>query len=98
MPNLNKHHIAYNPEWTVEIGYQEHKVITNIQRSSKNKEELYARLINLQHAISHECNRVRMELDTGIDCRQFFRGKKALNLVKRRKRGGKNNRPKRKKG
>ena len=84
MPKLNKHHVVYNPEWALEIGYQEHKVITNIQRSSKNKEELYARVVNLIHALTHEANRIRMELDTGLDCKEFFRGPK-LNIRRREK-------------
>jgi hypothetical protein len=83
MPKMNKHHITYVPEWTVEIGYMEHKVVTNIQRSNST-EELYARVENLTIAITHEKNRIRMELDLGIDCKEFFRGPK-FNIKRRRK-------------
>ena len=83
MPKLNNHHVSYDPEWTVQVGYQEHKVLTNIQRSNAT-EELYARVENLMVALTHEKNRIRMELDLGVDCKEFFRGPKPIIEIKRR--------------
>jgi hypothetical protein len=68
MAKLQEHHITYNPEWTVELSAQMHKVITTIQITKASPEQ-YARLVNFQHALSHELNRMRQELDTGLDLR-----------------------------
>lgn len=83
MPKINRHHIRYEPEFVVELGYQEHKVVTNIQRSNAT-EELYARLENLELAIAAEKLRVRMELELGRDCKELIRGPKKIIEIKKR--------------
>jgi len=60
---MQSHHIEYRPkEWTVVIGAYMHKCITIIQRTKAN-EEFYAILTGFVHAIVHEWNRVRKDLD-----------------------------------
>jgi len=66
MPIIQTHHITYSDhqdgEWTVELPAHYHKVITIIQRS-KTTLERYVLLSNFAHAINHEYNRMRRELD-----------------------------------
>lgn len=68
MAKINVHHITYKPEWTVELTGQQHRVITTLQ-NTRGSPEQYARWINFMHSLMHELNRMRMELDTGIDMR-----------------------------
>jgi len=65
---INRHHIVYDPEWVVEVNYTQHKVLTIIQRTKATPEK-YADLTNFVHSVIHEWNRMRMELDTGLDLR-----------------------------
>lgn len=69
MAILQYHHITYDPEWDVELTMQMHKTITRIQ-STRATPEQYARVTNFMHALSREWNRMRQELDTGLDLRQ----------------------------
>ena len=66
MPQIQTHHITYsdhpNGEWTVELPAHLHKTITIIQRS-KTTLERYVLLSNFMHALHHELNRYRRELD-----------------------------------
>lgn len=67
---IQKHHITYRPEWVVELKQSWHRVISRIQ-ITKATEEQYRLLVNFQHAITHECNRMRKELDVGGDLRDY---------------------------
>ena len=69
MARLNMHHITYNPEWTVEITNQMHRCISRIQ-ITRATDEQYMRLVNFQHAISYETNRMRQELDVNLDAKE----------------------------
>lgn len=89
MPRINNHHIKYKPEWVVELAALEHKAISVIQRSNASM-DLYSRVTNFVHSLSEEWNRVRMELDTGLDCKELYRGKlvikkRKLKIKKRKK-------------
>jgi len=75
MARLQMHHVTYNPPWEVEVTRQMHTCLGTIQMT-KATEEQYARLINFQHALSHEVNRMRAELDTKKDLRVVKRGMK----------------------
>ena len=68
MARVQGHHITYEPEWVVDLTNQMHRCISRIQNTRATPEQ-YARLINFQHAISFEANRMRCELDLGQDCR-----------------------------
>lgn len=61
---LQKHHITYRPEWVVELKQSWHRVISRIQITRATPEQ-YRLLVNFHHAIAHELNRMRRELDTG---------------------------------
>ena len=63
------HHITYNPEWTIELTNQMHRCISRIQNTKATPEQ-YARVINFQHAVTFEANRMRQELDIKEDLRQ----------------------------
>jgi hypothetical protein len=65
---IQRHHITYDPEWIVELTMKMHQVISYLQRTKATPEQ-YALMINFQHAITYECNRMRMELDTDSDMR-----------------------------
>ena len=66
MAQIQTHHITYDNhadgEWTVELAAYMHKTVTIIQRS-KTTLERYVLLSNLMHALNHEYNRMRRELD-----------------------------------
>ena len=64
MGKVQEHHITYKPPWTVDLTWQQHRVVTTTQRT-KSSPEQYARLTNLIHALTYEWNRMRKELDTG---------------------------------
>jgi len=70
MARIQEHHISYDPEWTVSINMLMHRTISRIQITKATPEQ-YARMINFQHAVSFECNRMREELDTGLDLRNL---------------------------
>lgn len=59
---INNHHIDYEKNWTVELNGQWHRSITILQRMNATPEN-YAKAINLLHSVTHEANRIRMELD-----------------------------------
>jgi len=61
-----KHHIQYDPDWIVELTGWQHKVITHIQRMKPTGKN-YAALTNFAHAVMHEWNRIRCQLDTAED-------------------------------
>ena len=68
MARINRHHLSYDPEWTLDIQMSWHKVISRIQQT-KATPEFYADLTNFVHSLTYEWNLKRMELDTGLDCR-----------------------------
>ena len=57
-----KHHITYKPEWTVELNGWEHKAISIIQKKKATGKN-YAAVTNFLHAVAHEWNRIRCQLD-----------------------------------
>lgn len=63
MRKTQSHHITYEPEWIVELNGLQHKTISTIQRTNA-RPETYAALTNFVHAIVHEWNRMRKELDS----------------------------------
>lgn len=63
---INRHHITYEPEWIVELNGLQHKTMTTIQRTNASPEK-YAALTNFMHAVAHEWNRMRQELDDKQD-------------------------------
>ena len=65
---LQAHHIIYEPEWMVPLTNQMHRVISRIQNTRATPEQ-YVKLTNFLHSVAHEWNRMRMELDTGLDLR-----------------------------
>lgn len=65
---VQRHHITYDPEWVVDLTMQMHRCISRIQQT-RATEEQYARVVNFQHALTYEANRMRQELDTGEDLR-----------------------------
>jgi len=68
---VQKHHITYKPvEWEVELKMSWHRVISRIQITRATPEQ-YRLLINFIHSLTHECNRMRKELDTGLDLRDI---------------------------
>ena len=69
MAKIQRHHITYEPEWTVELTGHMHRCISVIQHT-KSTPEQYARVINFLHSVSFEANRMRQELDTELDLRQ----------------------------
>lgn len=69
MARMNMHHITYKPVWMVEITFQMHKVLRNIQNTKATPEQ-YVTLTNFKHALDHEWNRIRSDLDRGKDSRQ----------------------------
>lgn len=58
------HHIRYDPEWTVELTGQMHRVITTLQNTNPSPEQ-YARITNFVHSVVEEWQRMRRDLDTG---------------------------------
>jgi len=58
------HHIRYEPDWTVELTGQMHRLITTIQNTNPSVEQ-YARITNFIHSIVEEWQRMRRDLDTG---------------------------------
>ena len=69
------HHITYDPPWEVELTMQMHRCISRIQQTRATPEQ-YARVVNFWHAVSFEANRMRSELDCGVDCRVVDRTRK----------------------
>ena len=61
---VQAHHITYKPDWEVELNKLQHRCISRIQ-ITKATPQAYADLINFQHAVTFEANRMRQELDTG---------------------------------
>lgn len=82
------HHITYQPEWTVSLNMLMHRTISRIQ-ITKATPEAYAGLTNFVHAVNFEHNRMRQELDTGLDLRQKNpkkkKGKKKVHRKKKNK-------------
>lgn len=68
MARIQEHHITYEPEWTVELTMQMHRCISRIQQTRATPEQ-YARVTNFMHSVAVEWNRMRQELDTGLDLR-----------------------------
>ena len=68
MARIQRHHITYDPEWVVEINMLMHRCISRVQQTIATPQQ-YADLINYQHAVTFEVNRMRQELDTGVDLR-----------------------------
>lgn len=89
MAILQNHHMTYEPDVTVELKMSEHRVISRIQNTKATMDE-YIGLTNLLHAVTHEWNRMRMELHTGLDLRvkkpkaQKKKAKKKKRKLKRR--------------
>ena len=70
MATLQRHHITYDPEWTVDLNMLMHRTISRIQITKATSEQ-YAWLTNFVHAVNFEHNRMRQELDCpGLDLRQ----------------------------
>ena len=65
---IHRHHICYDkqywPEWVVDVPGYFHRTITYLSRMKATPEN-YAIFTSALHAMSHEWNRMRMELDTG---------------------------------
>lgn len=87
------HHICYSPEWVVDLTSQMHRCISRIQNTKGVTPGQYARVTNFLHAVASEWNRMRQELDTGLDLRQkkpkppqMSKKKKKGQVFKRRKR------------
>lgn len=57
------HHIRYEPDWTVELTGQMHRLITTIQNTNPSPEQ-YARITNFLHSLVEEWQRMRRDLDT----------------------------------
>lgn len=77
MARIQKHHITYKPvEWLLELNMLQHRTISRIQ-STKATPMAYADLTNFVHALLFEWNRMRMEMETGVDLRviDFTKGK-----------------------
>lgn len=68
MARIQRHHITYKPEWVVELNMLMHRCISRTQ-ITKATHPQYALLINFVHALTYEANRMRAELDTGLDLR-----------------------------
>ena len=68
MATIQDHHITYAPEWVVELNMLMHRTISRIQ-ITKATPQAYADLTNFMHSLSYEWNRMRQELDTGLDLR-----------------------------
>jgi len=62
MAIMQNHHITYDPEWVVELNSLQHKLLTIMQRTKASPSK-YANWTNFVHAIMHEWNRMRAELD-----------------------------------
>jgi hypothetical protein len=88
---VQAHHITYVPDWAVELNMLQHRAISRIQ-ITKATPEAYAGLVNFQHAVTFEVNRMRQELDTGLDLRinvpKGGRPKKKRKIKRRKKKGG----------
>uniref|UniRef100_A0A6M3IMY7 Uncharacterized protein n=1 Tax=viral metagenome TaxID=1070528 RepID=A0A6M3IMY7_9ZZZZ len=90
MARIQGHHIKYrregvsNPEWVVDINMLMHRAISRVQITKATPAQ-YATLINFQHAVTAEANRMRMELDTGMDLRNL----KPKPPMRRKKKRGK---------
>jgi hypothetical protein len=57
-----KHHITYDPPWTVPLNGWQHKVITHLQRlkpTKKNREQVRA----FTKAVNYEWLRIESQLD-----------------------------------
>ena len=84
---INRHHVRYDPDWVLELNWLQHKTVTNVQQMNSTPEN-FAKVTNFLHALSFEWNRMRAELDTGMDLRVLLRGKdmfQPLKIKRRRK-------------
>ncbi len=68
MARIQNHHITYKPEWTVEVNMLMHRTVSRIQQTRATP-QYYADITNFMHSVAHEWNRMRQELDTGLDLR-----------------------------
>lgn len=68
MAKYNNHHISYEPEVVVSVQQSWHRVVSRIQ-NTKATPTFYADLTNFVHSVVEEWNRVRKELETGLDLR-----------------------------
>lgn len=69
MARFQKHHLIYKPkEWVLPANMLAHRTVSRIQ-CTRATAQAYADLTAFVHALLFEWNRMRMELDTGADCR-----------------------------
>lgn len=73
MARIQRHHISYDPEWLVEINMLMHRAISRVQATRATPQQ-YADLTNFLHAVAAEWNRMRLEMDTGVDGRVMSGG------------------------
>jgi hypothetical protein len=68
-PKLQRHHIVYNPEITVGIRGDAHRVLNTIQRTRGSIPQIEW-LKDFVMSISYEVVRMIGEVETGLDLRQ----------------------------
>lgn len=73
MARIQDHHIAYDPEWSVELNMLMHRTVSRIQTTRATPQQ-YADVTNFVHAVVAEWNRMRYEMDTGKDLRVMSSG------------------------
>lgn len=73
MARIQDHHIAYDPEWSVELNMLMHRTVSRIQTTRATQQQ-YADVTNFVHAVVAEWNRMRYEMDTGKDLRVMSSG------------------------
>lgn len=77
MARIQRHHLIYKPvEWILPANMLAHRTVSRIQQT-KATPQAYADLTAFVHALLFEWNRMRMELDVGVDVRviDFTRAK-----------------------
>lgn len=77
MARIQRHHLIYKPvEWILPANMLAHRTVSRVQQT-KASSQAYADLTAFVHALLFEWNRMRMELDVGVDCRviDFTRAK-----------------------
>jgi len=77
LARIQRHHLIYKPlEWILPANMLAHRTVSRIQQTRATTQS-YADLTAFIHAMMFEWNRMRMELDTGVDCRviDFTRAK-----------------------
>jgi hypothetical protein len=77
MARIQRHHLIYKPkEWILPANMLAHRTVSRVQQTRATT-QAYADLTAFIHAMMFEWNRMRMELDTGVDCRviDFTRAK-----------------------